>query len=110
MDRLQRLLWKKENRDCQYCRGLQDGQVRIPAAALIHGAQTGCPACHLLYESISPVDLADQRIKLVHVRLFGDSQVCHTFDPGSEDMSRKLCEEERNSDELLGDVYDCTVD
>ncbi|OBT41914.1 hypothetical protein VE00_07479 [Pseudogymnoascus sp. WSF 3629] len=94
MDRLQRLLWKKENRNCQHCRGLQDGQLRIPAAALIHGAQTGCPACHLLYQSISPADLVDQRIKLVHVRLFRDSQVCHTFDPGSDDMSRKLCEEE----------------
>ncbi|KFY68745.1 hypothetical protein V496_00809 [Pseudogymnoascus sp. VKM F-4515 (FW-2607)] len=94
MDRLQRLLWKKENRNCQYCRGLQDGQVRIPAAALIKGAQTGCPTCHLLYQSISPADLADKRIALVHVRLFGDSQVCHTFDPGTEDMSRKLCAEE----------------
>ncbi|KFZ19332.1 hypothetical protein V502_03706 [Pseudogymnoascus sp. VKM F-4520 (FW-2644)] len=94
MDRLQRLLWKKENRDCQYCRGLQDGQVRIPAAALIYGAQQGCPACHLLYQSVNPADLADKRIELVHVRLFGDSQVCHTFDPGTEDMSRKLCAEE----------------
>lgn len=94
MDRLKRLLWKKENRDCQYCRGLQDGQVRIPAAALIYGAQMGCPACRLLYQSVSPADLADKRIALVHVRLFGDSQVCHTFDPGTEDMSRKLCAEE----------------
>ncbi|KFY32394.1 hypothetical protein V493_00244 [Pseudogymnoascus sp. VKM F-4281 (FW-2241)] len=94
MDRVQRLLWKKANRNCQYCRGLQNGQLRIPAAALINGAQTGCPACHLLYQSVSPADLADQRIALVHVRLFGDSQVCHTFDPGSEDMSRKLCLEE----------------
>lgn len=57
----------------------------------------GCPTCHLLYQSISPADLADKRIALVHVRLFGDSQVCHTFDPGTEDMSRKLCAEEGKS-------------
>ncbi|KFY00787.1 hypothetical protein V490_01205 [Pseudogymnoascus sp. VKM F-3557] len=95
MNRLQRIFWKKENRSCQHCRDLHhDGELRIPAAALLHGVQTGCPACHLLYQSITPADLADQRIELVHVRLFGDSHVRHTFDPRLEDMSRKLCAEE----------------
>ena len=94
MQRFKRLFRSKANRDCEYCQGLQDGGVRIPAADLVRGYVGGCPACQLLYESINPSDLIDPRLNLLHVRLYGDSIICHTFDPGSEAVSTHLRSEE----------------
>lgn len=95
MKRFLRSLRNKARSDCQHCRDLHDGQLRISATELIQGLLC-CPACQLLYQSISPSDLSDPRIVLAHVRLSGDSQVSHTFDPKSEAMSRQLRAEEGN--------------
>ncbi|KAI1133942.1 HET-domain-containing protein [Hypoxylon sp. FL0543] len=84
---------KKVRSGCRYCQGLHDGGVRIPATELVRGSLVGCPACQLLYQSVSPVDLSDPRIVLAFVRFYGDA-VTHTFDPGSEAASRQLCSEE----------------
>lgn len=80
--------------DCRYCQGLLDGGMRIPATELIQASETGCPACQLLYQSVSNSDLSDPRITLIYVRFYGDSKVCHTFDPKSEAMSYQLRSEE----------------
>ncbi|OTA53621.1 HET-domain-containing protein [Hypoxylon sp. EC38] len=82
------------NKDCKFCRGLYDGSLRVQATELINGSLIGCPACVLLYQTISPTDLSDPRIDLVHIRLFSDSHVSQTFDPKSGAMSRHLCAEE----------------
>ncbi|KAM5351198.1 hypothetical protein ACJ41O_003921 [Fusarium nematophilum] len=94
MERLLRLFRSPVNKNCQYCNGLFDAGVRISATELIRGSIAGCPACQLLYQSVSPEDLSDPRIDLMSVRLFGDSIVCQIFDPRSEAVSRKLRAEE----------------
>lgn len=94
MERTLQWFRKKVDRDCQYCQGLLNGNLRIPTKELIHGSLAGCPSCLMLYQSITTFDLCDPRIDLIHVRFYGDSQVSHTFDPKSEAMSRHLRTEE----------------
>lgn len=82
------------NKDCQLCQSLYGGGLRLHASEIIRGSLAGCPACVFLYQTVSPADLSDPRIDLVHVRLYGDSHVSHTFDPKSEAMSHHLRAEE----------------
>lgn len=94
MEQFLRVFRKAVNKDCHLCCDLYAGGLRVHATELIQGSITGCPACVLLYQTVGPADLSDPRIDLVHVRLYGDSRVSHTFDPKSGAMSHHLCTEE----------------
>lgn len=87
-----------ENATCQYCQDLNCSYFEIPAGLLWKSSRSGCPPCRLVYQSVDPGDLEDERLTLLYVEVSYRRplperrlEITHVFDAGSQAKARSMC-------------------
>lgn len=83
---------------CQYCQDLNCSYFEIPANLLCKSSRSGCPPCRLVYQSIDPADLEDDRLTLLYVEVSYRRplperrlEITHVFDAGSQIKACAMC-------------------